>query len=41
MAHDFPDHGDHGAAKSKNVVRLDKSAVVWRATFDVVLVRFA
>ena len=32
---------DPWAAKSKNVVRLDKSAAVWRATFDVVLVRFA
>lgn len=32
---------DPWAPKSKNVVTFDKSKDVWRATFDVVLVRFA
>ncbi len=32
---------DPWAAKSKNIVTLDKSKDVWRATFDVVLLRFS
>jgi catechol 1,2-dioxygenase len=32
---------DPWAANSKNVVALDKSASVWQARFDVVLLRFA
>lgn len=32
---------DPWAPKSKNVIKFDKSQDVWRATFDVVLVRFA
>ena len=30
---------DPWASKSRNVVKLDKGAAVWKATFDVVLVR--
>ena len=32
---------DPWAAKSKNIVALDTTAATWRATFDVVLLRFA
>lgn len=31
---------DPWASKSRNVIELDKGAAVWKATFDVVLVRF-